>query len=168
MIIKNKRGDATEGLTFIIIIFVLAISLIISGFVVTKMILVVKNTPLNQTAVSAQIIEGMDNLSTNGVNKAFVFIFSGLILGMFLSSFLVRVHPAFLFIYVIMLIFAGFVALLLTNVYNAFVANQQISAYASSLTGIDYIMKHSLKILIAVVCISLIILFAKPPESTPI
>ena len=169
MLLRNKKGDVSDGITYIIIIFFLAISLVTAAFIVTKFKDVVQNTPLNQSAASEDIIQGLDNITTTGVNRGFTMIFGVLIIGMMLSSFLVRVHPAWIFLYIIFLIIAVIVTVPMANIYNQFINVDALKSTADQQTQINWVMEHSIKILIGTVCLSLIILFAKIPErSEPI
>jgi hypothetical protein len=160
----DKKGDASEGIMFIVIIFFLAVSFVIVAFVNSQLSNVITSTPLNDTTASSSIVSGLDNLTINGTNKAFVFLFGGMILAMMLSSFMVRVHPAWLFLYIIFLVIAVILTVPLANIYSEMIANETLNPIASQLTVINWVMQNSIKILIGAVALSLVILFSKPPE----
>ena len=164
----NKKGDVSEGITFIVVIFFLAVSLLIAAFVNDKLKNIVEDTPLNSTTASASIISGMNKITTTGVQQGFTLIFSFLIIGMMLSSFMTRVHPAWLFLYIIFLAFAVIMAAPLANTYNVLANTDAIKSVADQQTQINWIMQHSIKILIGAVALSMVILFAKLPENNTI
>lgn len=163
MYLNHKKGDVTEGLTFVVIIFFLAVSLLVSGFVITKIKLAVEDTALSNSTSAPDIIDGLDNLSTTGVQRAFVFLFAFLIVAMMMTAFLVRVHPAWLFLYVIFMAISVILAVLVSNTYSALINTEALRDYAATQTQITWVMTHSVKIVIGAVALSLIILFAKPP-----
>jgi len=87
--------------------------------------------------------------------------FAILCIGIMISSFLVKVHPIFIFIYIITLGVAIFVSMYLANTYEMVVTNATLSVIASKYTMVTFIMQHVAKILLAVGAMSFIILFGK-------
>lgn len=164
--IKNKRGDVSDGIIFIVIIFFLAVSFLVGAFVNSKFQSIVQTTVLNQSTASQDIIDGLDRLTTSGIQRGFVMVFAFLIIGMMLSSFLVRVHPAWIFIYILTMGFAILITVPLANAYAALANAEAIRSVAEQQTMITYIMQHSVKILIGALALSMIILFAKPMEGS--
>jgi len=89
-------------------------------------------------------------------------MFAILIIGMLLSSFLVRVHPIFIFLYIFTLGIAIFLAVFLTNIYQSIIENSSfVGINTSGGTMITYIMQHSITILIGVWALSVLVLFGK-------
>lgn len=160
----NKKGDVSDGITFIVIVFFLAIGLLIAGFANTKIYNAIHDTALNQSDAAATITTSLDYINTTGIQRGFVFIFAFLIIGMMLSSFLVRVHPAWIFLYILFLAFAVIITIPLANTYQAIIEAPALADYAAKQTMMTFIMQHSVTILIASVILSWIILFAKPLE----
>lgn len=162
--ILNKKGDVTSGITFIVIIFFLAISFIVVAFINDKMKDVVEDTVLNQTSVASGIVDSMNFITTTGIQRGFALIFVFMIIGMMVSSFLVRVHPIWIFLYIIFACFAVVITVPIANVYQLFIENETLSSIASQQTLITWVMQHSVLILIATLALSMIILFAKLPD----
>ena len=160
----NKKGDVSDGIVFIIVIFFLAVSFVAVAFVTNEFKNAITDTPLNDTTASSAIVEGLDNLNSTGIQRGFGMVFVFLIIGMMLSSFLVRVHPAWIFLYILFLVFAIIVTVPLANIYNEMISNTALSEIANQQTIINWVMFHSVQILIGSVILSMIILFAKPPE----
>lgn len=164
MNLRNKKGDVSDGIIILVTIFFLAIAFITVAFVNDKFSWIIKNTPLNESSVSSQIADSVDTITTKTIQQGYVMIFAFLCIGTLLSSFLVRVHPGFFFMY---LLFAGFMVILgvtLANTYNAFIHVDALVDVAAKQPMITWIMTHVIKIMIGVVALSVVVLLAKPPE----
>ncbi len=74
---------------------------------------------------------------------------------------MVRVHPVFLFIYIITLIVAIFVAMYLGNAYELVVSNGQLATIADNYAMMTWVMEHITLILLGVGALSMIIIFGK-------
>jgi hypothetical protein len=160
--LRNKKGDVTDGIIFIVIIFFLAVAFIVGAFVNDKFKDIVQSTPLNESTAAQDIIDGLDRITTTGIQRGFVMVFAFLIIAMMMSSFLVRVHPAWLFMYILFLAFAVIITVPMSNAYNTLIEASALADIASQQTMITWIMTNAVKILIGTVCLSIIILFAKP------
>ena len=163
MILKDKRGDASEGIVFLVTIFFLAISLVIVAFALSKVQDVIQDTPLNSTDASDSVISGIENLRTQSVQRGFMLLFGFLIIGIMISSFLVRVHPAWFFIYVIFAIIAVMLAALFANAYNKVISVEALQEIAAEQTMINWVMEHIVQVIIGVIGLSVLLLFAKIP-----
>lgn len=162
--LRNKKADVSDGIILLVTIFFLAVAFIVVAFVNNKLHDVVTTTALNQTEVATTVGEAMNRVTTNGINQGFALIFGFLIIGTMLSAFLVRVHPAFLFLYIIFAGITVFVAVFLANAYSALINNATISGTAVQQTMINWVMAHIIHIMIGTIALSVIILFAKAPE----
>lgn len=165
---KGKKGDVSDGIIFVVIIFFLAVSLVIVAFVNSKFSYIVKNTVLNESAAASDIAAGLDNMTDHSIQRAFVILFAFMIIGMMISSFMVRVHPVWIFLYILFLGIAVILAVPLANIYSEIVNNSVLNEVASKQTAITYVMQHSIQILIGAVALSMIVLFAKIPERSQI
>lgn len=157
----NKKGDATDYMIILLIIFFLAVSFIIGIFVNTKISDVISTTALNESVAYESINTSFTNINANGVQRAFVAMFAILIIFSLLSAFLVRVHPAFLFIYIIMLAITMFTAVFVGNVYGQMQDNATLNAVMETQPMINYIMTNIVKIIMGIGGLSMIIVFAK-------
>lgn len=158
----NRKGDISDGIVFIVVIFFLAVGMIIAAFANDKIHDAIQNTALNQSTASDSILTSLDYITTSGVQRGFTFIFAFLIIGMMLSSFMIRVHPAWLFLYILFAAFSVIITVPLANAYQALIESPALVEIAGQQTMITYIMQHSVKILVASLILSWIILFAKP------
>jgi hypothetical protein len=165
MNLRNKKGDVSDGIIIVVTLFFLAIAFIAVAFINDKFSWVIRNTVLNETSVADQIADSVDLITTKTIQQGYAMIFAFLCIGTLLSSFLVRVHPAFFFMYIL---FGGFMVILgvvLANAYSAFINNDTLATIASQQTMITWIMTHVVKIMIGVIALSVVVLMAKQPES---
>jgi len=157
----RKKGDPTDIFLFLVIMFFVAISFVVVGFTNGKIQEIISTTALNQSDAYESIDASFTNINQFVVQRAFTLFFAVLIIGILVSSFLVRVHPIFIFIYIITLIASILTSVYLANAYAMVVANGQLSALASNFATITWFMKHITKILLAVGAMSMIIIFGK-------
>lgn len=157
----NKKADPTDIVLFLIIIFFVIISMVVALFVNTKIKTIIDTTELNSSAAYSSISESFKTINEVTVQRGFTLFFGVLIIGMLASSFLIRVHPVFIFIYIITLSAAIFVGIYLANAYELFVSNGQIASIASNYAMMTYIMQHIVLILLATGALSMIIIFGK-------
>lgn len=162
--IQNKKGDVSDIITFMIIIFFLGVAFIVVAFVNDKFYDVVNDTELNETTVAPYVLTHLNNMTTITIQRGFVAIFAFLIIGMMLSSFLVRIHPIFIFMYIIFLAVSVFSVIPLANAYQLLINADALSEVASQQTMITWIMQHIVMIILGVGALSIIITFAKLSE----
>ena len=159
--IKNKKGDVTDIFLFIIIATFLAITFIVTIFVNIQIKDIIENTALNESQAADTIVERFTVINDTTVQNGYVVFISIFLLGILLSAFLVRMHPAFLFLYIIMLAFAIFVSVYLGNLYYDFIQVPEMAAVASNQPMISFFMENIVKITLAVGALSMIIVFSK-------
>ncbi len=157
----NKRGDLSDVFVFLLISVFLAISFIVVLFVNDKLVDVITETPLNDTSVSSNIVSAFNTINSITVQRGYALFMGILIIGIIVSAFLVRLHPAFIFLYIIMLAFSIFIAVYLGNLYESFISTEGISAIAANQSIITFFMQNIVKITIAVGALSMIIIFSK-------
>ena len=166
-ILRSKKADATDGLMMMITLFFLAVSLLIVGFANSKISNIISTTDgLNSTTTATSAVTQLDLITSTYIQKGFAILFAFLCIGSLLTSFLVRVHPAFFFIYIITTGVMVILGAILGNVYNTLINNETLIDVASQQTMTNWIMTHIVVIMLAVVAISLIVLFAKVPDET--
>lgn len=163
---KNKKGDVAGIVIAMIILFFLAVSFVVVIFVNDKFTDVVKNTQLNDTTVSSNIINHMEILSTSTVNNAFMFIFGAMAIGMLLTSFFARNHPIWFFVYFLVTAICIVVAAPLANMYQTLIEADAIAeTLADNQTMINYIMQHFVQVIVVLAVICTIIALTKPEQA---
>lgn len=162
---KNKNGEITDIMIFLIVIFFLAVSLISAGYVLTKLRLVVDSTVLNSTEVGQTVIHAYDTVTFQTIPNVYIMMVAFLIIGQIISSFLVKYHPVFIVLFIVFAGFGIFLSFILANVYEQFVNTDQIYQIAVQMPLINWIWSHIAYIMSAVSALTLIILFARLPNS---
>ena len=166
--LKNKKGDVTDYITFIIIIFFLAVSFLIVSFANDEISTMIKTTEFNDTAVGVKAAAQIDLMTSTIVQRGFVMFLAFLIIGMMVSSFMVRISPVFLFMYIIFLAVSIFVAFPLANAYQLLIETSALSSIASQQTMTNWVMQHFAQILLGVGGLSIIITFGKLVSGAPL
>jgi hypothetical protein len=158
----KRKGDPTDIPLFLIIIFFVAISVVVAlyvnGIIQND---VIGNTALNTSSAYSSINESFNNINVYATQRAFVLFFGLLVVGILVSSFLIRVHSAFIFIYIITLGTAILVSVYLANTYALVVSNPEFASFAANYATITWMMQHIVKILIGVGALSMVIIFGK-------
>ncbi len=158
---KDKKGDVTDMVILLITIFVMAVGFFVLAFVIPSITNGLEATALNDSIEGSDAINQLESFGTVGIQRGFFFLFIGLIISTLITSFLVRVHPIFLFLYIIFLIIAVFLGTYLGNAYEQLSQNPAFASILASQTLINVVMNNIITILIGVGALSMIIVFAK-------
>lgn len=159
--IKGKKADASAIILILIIIFFIAVSFLVVNYVGIEFIWIMENTVLNETAATATIAEGMRTVTTKTIDNGFLLIFAFLIIGIIVSSFLIRIHPVWLFIYIIFLAAGIFLAVLLGNTYQKLIAVNSLAVAVANIPKTVWIMQNIVKVILATGALSMIVIFSK-------
>ena len=160
-LIRGKKGDVTDVLVFLIVIFILAIGLFIIASIIPPIADGLRDGGLNGTTEGFNAIASMEDLGSKTINRGFFLLFMGLVMGTMVSSFFVRTHPIFIFLYISFLAITVFIGTYLGNAYETF---SEVAFFANTLaeqTFINLVMGNIVQITIAVGILSMIIVFAK-------
>lgn len=161
MLRKNKRGDVTDILFFSLIIFVFAIILFVFTFIIPEIAEGLETAGMNNTPEGASGIEQLESFGSDAIQRGFFLFFVGLIISTLISSFLVRVHPIFMFLYIIVLGLTVFVGGYLANAYDKLRQTEIFADQLASQSLINIVMENYVIILIVVGILSLVIAFSK-------
>lgn len=159
--LEFKKGDLPDMIIFLITIFVFAIGLLIMAFVIPAISDGLNTAGLNSTSEARLAIDEIAELGNEGMQKGFLFLFTGFIMALMISSFLVRTHPIFMFLYIL---FLGITVFLGTYVGNAFEQVATTDALAATVANqglISIVMQNIVGITLIVGALSMIIIFAK-------
>ena len=157
----NNKGELLDSLTFLIYVFIFAIGLFVLIFIIPKISNGLSNAGLNSTSEGANAIKSMENIGTHTINNGFLMLFVGFILSMMITSFLVRSHPIFLFMYIFFLAISILLAFYLGNAYYDMKTNPIFADVLANASFINLVMGHIAEIMVGVGILSLIIVFAK-------
>lgn len=157
----NKRGDATDILIFSLLIFTFAIVLFVFTFVIPEITDGLRAGGLNNTAEGSNAIDELEDFGSQGIQNGFFLFFVGLLIANLISSFLVRTHPIFLFLYFFILVITVLVGTFLGNAYDQLRNTPIFADQLASQTLINIVMENYILIIIGTAGLSMIIVFAK-------
>ena len=160
-IFKNKKGDASDPLIILIILAFLAVSFIVVIFVNTKLSTIVSTTVLNESASAPSILSAFETLNASSVQQGFVLMFGIMLIFVIASSFLVRVHPIFLFIYIFTLLATLVASAFVGNFYGKLQENAELALVMESQPMINAIMNNIVIVTLVIGALTMIIVFAK-------
>lgn len=160
-ILKPKKGELTDMMIFLITIFTLAVGLFTFTFIIPAITSGLRLAGLNSTTEASNAIDQMDTIGTSTINNGFMMLFVGLILSVMITSFLVRTHPIFLFLYIFFLAITLLLSFYLGNAYNTIITTPIFANTVQNASFITLVMSHIAEICLAVGALSMIIVFAK-------
>jgi magnesium-transporting ATPase (P-type) len=99
-LVKQKKGELTDMLIFLITIFILAIGLFVMMYAVPKITGGLKLAGMNNSVEGANAISSLEDFGSNGINNGLMLLFVGLVIAQLITAFMVRTHPIFLFLYI--------------------------------------------------------------------
>ena len=161
MIQQRRKADPTDIILLLVILFFIAVSFVVVGFANSKIKEIIDTTALNQSTAHSSISASFKVINELTVQRGFLLFFGLLIVGILLSSFLIKVHPAFIFIYIVTLAVALFTAVYLANAYELIVSNAQLAALAANYAIMTWVMQNVVKIFLGVGALSMVIIFSK-------
>jgi len=157
----NKKGDVTDPMIILIILAFLSVSFIIAIFVNTKLSTIISTTELSNSAAAPSILAAFSNLNATAVQNGFILMFGIMVLFLLVSSFLIRVHPAFFFLYVFILMATIFCAVFIGNFYDKLSENATLGPIINAQPKISFIMDNIVIIIMGLGGLSMIIVFSK-------
>ena len=157
----SKKAGIESIFFFIVTMLGLAIFIIIVAYTIPQITDGLKETELNDSSAVRSIFAESDK-TIDKLDPVFLIIFSGLIISIFIISFMIDSHLIFIPVYILLLVFAIIIGAITSNVYEEFTANADLATVAASQLYMVTIMNNWIMILSGVGIISMIIIFAKP------
>jgi hypothetical protein len=156
----NKKSDPTDMLVVVIFMFILAVGFLIFYYFTVITSSALHNSPMNISETQTTI-QSLEDTGTN-VGGGYIFIIGGMVLGIIISAFWVREHPAFIPLYIIFIFVTIAIAALLGNAYVQ-VCNTMVSLFNCTTEQplIDIVMRHTVRIALVVGVLSMIISLSK-------
>lgn len=157
----NKRGDFVGFLFVIISIAAFAIFLLVLGYVVP----LISDQMVSQIGVSTEINNSFiasNNVALHTFPVVWLLVFSGLMLGVFATSWFTPSHPIFFPFFVILLIVAVLVAVPLSNAYEQLANEAVLQSTSLQQMAINFIMTNLPLVALILGVLVMIISFAKP------
>ena len=161
MKIKYKKGDLPDMLIFLVTLTILAIGLFIFAFIIPTIADGLAGAGLNSSTEGAEAIHEMGLIGTELMQRGFFFLFVGLIMGIMITSFLVRTHPIFIFMYIFFLGITILLGTYMGNFYETLTSSPVFADTLASQTLINVVMNNITKIPLGVGALRMVIIFAK-------
>jgi len=157
----NKKGSIEDIFFLIVTLLGLALFLIVVAYTIPQVTDGLAETDINNSEAARFMFAESDNI-IDKLDPVYLIIFSGLIISIFIVSFLIHSHPLFIPIYILLMGFAIIVAVIANTVYDQFAANADLAATAAEQPFMVAIMNNFIPIITVVGVLSMIIIFAKP------
>lgn len=148
-LIRNKRGGFTDLFIFMIfafvIVFVSVLWIYMGGLAQDRMQETIGKMDLHDTQGNnaSQVIDntiGDFNSSIQALQWITVFLIAGMILSIFIGSYLVTTKPIFFIPYLFIVIIAIVVAVPMSNTYEQLMTDATLSSTFQGFTGANWIM----------------------------
>lgn len=161
MKLTQKKGDILDIIIFLVTLIILSIGFFTFAYIVPNITDGFNNAGLNNSVQGINAIDHLESFGVVGIQRGFFFIFVGLIMGIMVSSFFIRTHPIFIFLYIFMLAIAVILSVYLGNIYETFTANPLFAERLADQTWINLIMNNIVKIILGIGALSIVIIFSK-------
>jgi len=137
----NKKGSLSD-LPYIGVVMLTLGMIVLFGFMFMSNI----NTELQASGVVTDDAKAASTTLTGYypgvIDNAFIFLVIGLSVIMFILATLVRVHPIFIPLFIIGLIFVIFISGVMSNIYQEAAEQPDLITYADQLTGISTVLTY--------------------------
>ena len=172
-LVKNKSGNIPDILMFMVILFAVVIFLVILYYVWTQL------SPEFNTALGGVMPEGDTKYSINDTSQQVTestltfdsmmpLLITGLLVMVLVSAFMVRSHPVFFFISIMILAIFIVLSVIFSNVYQTITDDSEISTTSSDFSITNLFMDKLPYIILIVSVLTFIILWGKPGGSSQI
>jgi hypothetical protein len=158
--LKQKKGDLSDTLIFVISVFVFGIMMFILMFITPQIADGLRTAGLNNTAAMTNAIDSIDTF-TSIINYGTFFVMCGLLMSILITSFLVRTHPVFLVMYLLFMPASIIIAVYLGNYYNTIATTAIFASVYSQASMINLFFANLVKITLVANIASIIIVFSK-------
>lgn len=157
---SSKGQTVLDGLTLLIVMFVLAIVAVIAYMGLNSL-----NDDIQAsadfTATSKSASQQITDQYPNYLDNAFLFVLILFWILLIVSAFLIDSHPIFFGVMIILLCFVFVVGMALSNAYEELTDDADLSPYKIAFPKTEWIMDHLLLTLIVIGMTSALALYAK-------
>ncbi len=158
---QQKKGSIVDIAFFLVVILGLAIFILIVGKIYPEITNQIKQSDIGDNANSVEALDTTEYIAGKG-DMVFIFIFSGLIMAVLITSFFIDSSPILIPVYIISLGLLIIFSVVSENVYDSFSTNPSFSTVAATQPIAAFIMTHLVMVSIGVGVLSMILIFAKP------
>ena len=149
----NKNGSLLDAMQIAILLFVMALVIILSSFILTTF---QEDTGDKLTSPYAQNALTKGNATLLNFDGLYAFILIGLTLGAMIGAYFIRTTPALFWVSLILLVIFLMISGIFANVFEEVIADDVLNVTASNFPIIGLIMGNlPLMVLVVTVLISL-------------
>lgn len=160
-VLKSKRASIVDVAFLLVVVLGLGIFIMVVGKVFPMITQQIGLSEVGDNANSVEALDKTDEIAGKG-DMIFIFIFSGLVIAVLITSFFIESSPILVPIYIIALALLIIFAVVSENIYEAFTDTTTFSAVAATQPITNFIMTHLVMISIGVGVLSMVLIFAKP------
>ncbi len=158
--LKSKKGDVSDMIIIPILLLFLAVALVVVAFTNTKLVHGIQGTELNSTDAGSTALTKMEDMNFD-IGWIYLFIFGFLVIGIMTSSFMIKIHPVFVILYIFFFFASIFLSIILSNSYEKIAASATLAATFARQSFVTPIMSNIVKIMVGVNALSMVIIFSK-------
>ena len=138
--IKGNKKGSLQDIAFIIAVLFFFAFVALFGFKISSEFNDYAQSSDTITAEGKTAADSLTSMYPGVIDNAFLFLMIGLSLVILIFAALVRVHPIFMFLFIIGWIFMVFLAGVFSNIYQEAASTPELINYAGQFTFIDNLM----------------------------
>ena len=166
-IIKEKKGDIASIIYVVMILFSIGVVFVLMNSLNDKIFTALYKN-INETSPdssSLAVIDKIQGVDNSAWDYAFLALLMGYIIGIGMTAYATRISPIYFWIYVILSLVALMVGAILQNTWQELAANDNLTETIARFPITNFVLgTRYMLIVTGIICISLGLLFAKPPE----
>jgi hypothetical protein len=157
----SKKGNPAAGIIFIVMISAFALFLLITGYIGN----LVATELQEKIGITAEINDSLQTTittSTTTMNTLWYIMFAGLLLGLIVQAMMIQEYPKVMLpIFILTLIVSIIIAIVMSNTYEAVIAQTNLAGASVWQAGIAFIMLRLPYIALVVGLLAIIIIFTR-------
>ena len=161
MLRKNRKGNIQGVITVIVVLFVLGIAFYVTGYVVPKVVEEMMGTAIGRTEQGAIALNATRDVAETTLDSGYLMLFVLLIISVIATAFLIKAHPVFIPIFIILLGITVVLAVVFSNTFEQIKEISPLNETTATHTYTSTIMSNLVVITIIVGLIAMVIIFAK-------
>lgn len=166
-ILNNKKGDFQSLVYLVVAVFIAGILMFFFSHFNSALLSAV-NSEINNTYQNTTALTALDKIQTWNSNIwdwAFLLLFIGHIMALCATAWFVRISPVFFWVFVFAALFCMVLGVLVSNVWQDMTMDIAFAETLSQFPKTNWILGSKFALIeAAIIAISLIFLFSKPPE----
>jgi len=158
---RDKRGDVTDPIVFLIIVGVLGIALLVLVFAGKTVTSALSDTQLRNSSVGDTVFEAMDKMNSRTIQVSYGAFMIFFIIGIIYSAFLAGEHPVFIFIFFMFTLVGILLAVMFANIYGALLDSPTFAQVIADQIIFDFVFRNMPKIFVVVSALGMLIMLSR-------